>query len=224
MQGLNGSNMDRLQKARAPRVGNGLADMTQGESMAILSAGEATPREGGPSFSLRHRLFRLVWNTTWLLLASWTPPMLHGWRRFLLGMFGAKVDPTAVIYGSAQIWYPPHLEMGPHSCLGPRANCYAMARITLGPYALISQGAHLCAGSHDIEDEHFQLVAHPITIEANAWVAAEAFVGPGVTIGEGAVLGARGVAFRDLAPWTVHVGNPARQIRQRKLRLHAERK
>jgi putative colanic acid biosynthesis acetyltransferase WcaF len=198
--------------------------MTQDEVMSILSARDVMPREGGPSFSLSHRVFRLLWNTTWLLLASWTPPMLHAWRRNLLRLFGAKIDPTAVIYGSARIWFPPNLEMGPHACLGPRVNCYAMAKIRLEQYALVSQGAHLCAGSHDIDDAHFQLIARSITIGANAWIAAEAFVGPGVTVGEGAVLGARGVAFRDLPPWTVYVGNPARQIRRRNNRLHVKGK
>lgn len=80
----------------------------------------------------------------------------------------------------------------------------------------MSQGVHLCAGTHDIDDENFQLYAEPITVAAHAWLAAEAFVGPGVTVGEGAVLGARGVAFTDLLPWTVYVGNPARELRKRR--------
>jgi putative colanic acid biosynthesis acetyltransferase WcaF len=66
------------------------------------------------------------------------------------------------------------------------------------------------------------LIARPIKIEANAWIAAEAFVGPGVTVGEGAVLGARAVTFRDLASWTVYVGNPAREIRRRAIRRDRE--
>jgi len=88
-------------------------------------------------------------------------------------------------------------------------NCYCMAPIKLRRYALASQGAYLCAGSHDIHGGDFVLVTKPITLEERAWVAAEAFVGPGVTVGEGAVLGARAVAFRDLEPWTAYVGNPA---------------
>jgi putative colanic acid biosynthesis acetyltransferase WcaF len=105
--------------------------------------------------------------------------------------------------------------MGAHSFLGPRVNCYSMAKITIGDYALVSQGAHLCTGTHDIDSPAFQLYARPITIAAKAWVAAEAFVGPGVTVGEGAVLGARGVAFNDLEPWTVYAGNPAHELRKR---------
>lgn len=186
--------------------------------MSILDAKRSHPLDGGPSFSLGHRATRALWTVTWLLLASWTPPALHRWRRLLLLLFGAKVAPTAAIYGSARIWYPANFEAGDYVRVGPRANVYSMAKIALGDYVTISQGAHLCAGSHDIEDAHFQLIAKPITIGARAWVAAEAFVGPGVTIGDGAVLGARGCTFRDLEPWTVYAGNPACPIKARRYR------
>src|SRR3982750_212037 len=93
-----------------------------------------------------------------------------------------------------------------------------MAPISLGRAALVSQGAHLCAGTHDISSATFQLTARPIVIGAQAWIAAEAFVGPGVEVGEGAVLGARGVAFRSLDPWMVYGGNPAKAIKRRVLR------
>jgi putative colanic acid biosynthesis acetyltransferase WcaF len=153
---------------------------------------------------------------SWLVLAAWTPPFLHPWRRLLLRAFGARIAPTARIHASVRVWYPANLEMGDQACLGPGVNCYSMARVTLGPYALASQGAHLCAGTHDIDDPNFQLVAAPIRVEAKAWIASEAFVGPGVKVGEGAVLGARAVAFGNLEPWTVYVGNPARETRKRK--------
>jgi putative colanic acid biosynthesis acetyltransferase WcaF len=102
-----------------------------------------------------------------------------------------------------------------NTLIGPGVTCYSMAPIRICAHAIVSQGAHLCAGTHDIDDPHFQLVARPIKIGPNAWVAAEAFVGPGVIVEEGAVLGARGVAFKDLSAWSVHAGNPARFIRQR---------
>ncbi|OWK29104.1 putative colanic acid biosynthesis acetyltransferase [Sphingomonas mucosissima] len=175
--------------------------------------------EGGPSFALSNRLYRLVWGVTWLLLARWTPPQLRGWRRLLLRLFGARVARTANVYGSVRVWSPANLVIGDHAAIGPGALLYSMGRITIGPHAIISQRAHLCAGTHDIEDAAFQLHARPITIGARAWVAAEAFVGPGVSLGEGAVLGARGCAMRDLAPWTVYGGNPAAILRERRIRF-----
>jgi len=186
--------------------------------MSILDAHHAKPLEGGPSFSLGHRLFRAAWNITWLCLAAWTPPPLHRWRSFLLRCFGAQVHPSVRVYGSARIWYPPHLRMDAHACLGPGVQCYCMAPIAIGERAIVSQRAHLCAGSHDIGDPAFQLIARPIAIGARAWIAAEAFVGPGVTVGPGAVVGARAVLFRDAQPFGVYVGNPAEWRKQRVLR------
>lgn len=183
--------------------------------MSLLDARKTNPREGGPSFSFRHRLLRFAWGIVWGLLGRWSPVSFHGWRRFLLRSFGAKIDRTAKVYPSVRVWYPPNLVMGAHACLAGGVNCYCMDRIELGNYALVSQGAHLCGGGHDIDTEEFQLFAKPILIGNNAWIAAEAFVGPGVTVGDAAVLGARGVAFKDLQPMNVYAGNPAKILRTR---------
>lgn len=180
---------------------------------------KVSPKEGGATFPLRNRLLRALWRVSWWALASWTPPMLHPWRRFLLRLFGASVAGNCDVHGSATVWFPGHLRMAERSLLGPRVNCYNVAPVTLGAWAIVSQDAHLCAASHDIDDPGFPLIAAPIVIGANAWIAAEAFVGPGVKVGEGAVLGARAVAARDLEGWTVYVGNPASAKRAR--RLHA---
>jgi putative colanic acid biosynthesis acetyltransferase WcaF len=99
--------------------------------------------------------------------------------------------------------------------LGPEVNCYNVANVTLAEFAIVSQRAHLCTASHNIDDEQFNLTIAPIIMEKNSWVAAESFVGPGVTIGEGAVLAARAVAVRDLEAWTVYAGNPAKSKRKR---------
>jgi putative colanic acid biosynthesis acetyltransferase WcaF len=183
--------------------------------MTLLNARESKPLEGGASFSLRHRVFRAAWGVAWALLAAWTPAPLHRWRVLLLNLAGAKVHPTAHVYGSAHIWYPPHLRMAPYSCLGPKVNCYNMAPIRLGDKAIVSQGAHLCAGTHDIDDPDHQLVTKPITIGDGAWIAAEAFIGPGVTIGAQAVVGARAVLTKDAEPYGVYIGNPAKWLRDR---------
>lgn len=181
----------------------------------LLDASHSRPRDGGASFSFRMRLARLLFAIVWLLLARWTPPFMRGWRRLLLNAFGARLAPGAIVYGSVTIWYPPFLVMDRLATLGPRVRCYNQAPITLGAFAVVSQDASLCAGTHDYNDPDFQLVTRPITIGANSWVAAEAFVGPGVTIGEGAVLGARGVATKDLEPNMIYAGNPARPIKPR---------
>ncbi len=107
-------------------------------------------------------------------------------------------------------------EMGDHASMGWAVNCYCQGKVILEDYANVSQYAHLVTGTHEIDNPSFQLITKPIRICRHAWVASDAFVGPGVTVGEGAVLGARAVAFNSLEPWTVYVGNPARPLRKRK--------
>jgi putative colanic acid biosynthesis acetyltransferase WcaF len=153
---------------------------------------------------------------TWSVINLLFPLPFHGLRRTILVLFGARLHATAKVYPSAMVWYPRNLVMDEFTCLGPDVNCYCMAPITIEAYALVSQGAHLCAGAHDIDDPNLQLVVRPITLARNSWVAAEAFMGPGSELGEGAVLGARAVLFGRLEPWTVAIGNPARVIRHRR--------
>lgn len=176
---------------------------------APIEKPKVSPIEGGATFPLDNRLRRALWRMTWCLLASWTPSMLNPWRRFLLRLFGASVADNCNVHGSVTVWLPGNLHMAECSSLGPRVNCYNVAPIALGARAIVSQDAHLCAASHNVDDPEFPLVATPITIGADAWIAAEAFVGPGVEVGEGAVLAARAVAVRDLEGWTVYAGNPA---------------
>lgn len=181
----------------------------------ILAGPDTGIAVGAPSFALRHRLFRAVWLVSWTLLAAWTPPPMHSWRRLVLVAFGAAMHPTAKVYGSARVWYPPNLRMEARAVLGPRSICYCVAPVALGEGAIVSQGAHLCGATHAVDEPGFQLVAKPIVIGKAAWIAAEAFVGPGVTAKDGSVLGARGVAFSDLEPRTIYAGNPARPLRAR---------
>jgi putative colanic acid biosynthesis acetyltransferase WcaF len=184
--------------------------------MSILEAKTTNPQEGGASFSLRNRAIRLIWSITWLLLARWTPGVFNPWRLLLLRLFGARIAPGAAIAGSARVWLPSNLALKRYCTVGPQVDCYNMAPLTIGEYTIISQGAVLCGGSHDIHDKDFQLLARPITIGDRVWVASQAFVGPGVVIGDGAVLGARACAFHALEPWTVYVGNPAVKTKARR--------
>jgi len=185
--------------------------------MTVLDARANRPLEGGPSFSLGNRLFRVAWGVAWFVLARWTPPPLHGWRRLILRMFGARVSGTARVHASVRIWHPGNLELGDDVLVGPGTQLYNQGRITIGARTVVSQGAHLCASTHAVDDPHFQLLLRPIVIGRQCWIAAEAFVGPGVTIGDGAVLGARGALFEDAEPFGVYRGNPAAKLRQRRL-------
>jgi putative colanic acid biosynthesis acetyltransferase WcaF len=168
--------------------------------------------------SLGNKMGRGIWGVVWLLLFRPSPRPFHGWRRFLLRCFGARIGPGAMPYPSAIIWAPWNLVMGAHSTLGDGVDCYSVATVEIGDHASVSQRAYLCAASRDLDDPDHPLMTAPIVISAHGWVAAEAYVGPGVTIAVGGVVAARAVAVRDVPEWAVVAGNPARVIRQRKRR------
>lgn len=169
----------------------------------------------GPSFSLKNRIARAVWGIACAVLFRPSPRPFHAWRNFVLRIFGAKIGRGCHIYPKVRIWAPWNLVCAEEVGIGDGATLYSQAPITLGRRVVISQGAHLCTGSHDYESEGFELFAKPITVGDHAWLAAECFVHPGVSIGEGAVVGARSVVTRDVPAWMVCAGNPCKPIKAR---------
>lgn len=168
-----------------------------------------------PSFSLKNRLIRLLWNFSYLLLFRFSPRPFHGWRALVLKMFGAKVGKRVHIYPGVKIWAPWNLELGDECGVANGVILYSQDKIYLGYRTVISQGTHICTGSHDYTKEGQPLITAPIRVHDRAWVAAEAFVHPGVTIGEGSVIGARSVVTRDMPEWMVCSGNPCIPIKKR---------
>ncbi len=167
---------------------------------------------------LKNRIARVAWQTVWILLFRPSPVTLHGWRRFLLRLFGARIGQGAHVYSSCKIWGPWHLTMRDYSCLAPYVDCYCVAPVTIGAHSTVSQYSYLCTASHDFENPSMPLVTSRITIEDQAWVCVDVFIGPGVTVGEGAVVGARASVFSDVEPWTIVGGNPAKAIKKRDLK------
>lgn len=165
-----------------------------------------------PMQSTRSRVRRLIWQAAWVLLCRWTPAPLHRWRCTVLRLFGARLGRDNLIYPSARIWAPWLLETGDVVTLGRAVEAYNVGGVRIGHRAIVSEGALLCGATHDYQDPEFRLVPRPIEIGACAWICARAVVLPGVRCGEGAVLGAAGVASRDLEAWGVYAGNPARRV------------
>ena len=170
------------------------------------------------TISKRNKLARLAWNTVWWLLFRTTPRWcLNSWRIFLLKIFGAKIGVGSKVSPSCFVWAPWNLEMGDYSALGDGVDCYSMDRISIGSKVAVSQRTFLCTGTHDISSLLRPLVTKPINIGDHAWVCAEAFIAPGVTIGKGAVIGARSVVTKDVSEWIVVAGNPAAFVKNRTL-------
>lgn len=168
------------------------------------------------SLGVKHQLVRLLWGLTWTIFASWLPrSFCSGWKRFLLRLFGAKVHSTAHVYSSVRVYYPANLTMKEYSCLADGVLCYNVAPVCIGAHSTVSQEAYLCTAGHDITDPNNRLVTAPIFIEDQVWVGARAYIGMGVIIGQGVVVGATASVYKDVAPWTVVGGNPAKFIKER---------
>jgi putative colanic acid biosynthesis acetyltransferase WcaF len=157
---------------------------------------------------------RVLWGVVQPLF-RFSPRPCFVWRNFLLRCFGARIGRDVHIYRTVTVVIPWHLEVGDYAAIGDHAFVYNLGQIRIGERATISHRTHLCAGTHDYRRADFPLIKAPIEIGAQAWVCAEAFVGPGVTLGEGAIVGACAVAVKDVPPWTIVGGNPAKVLKQR---------
>jgi putative colanic acid biosynthesis acetyltransferase WcaF len=158
---------------------------------------------------------RILWNLVRRTVFRWGLPRAFGWRRWLLRRFGAKVGDTAFVRKSAWIWHPWLFEIGEHSTLADGVVIYNLGRVSIGDHTVLSQDVYVCAGTHDYTKPDLPLLKPPIRIGDGVWIAAQAFVGPGVTIGDNSVVGARSVVMKDVPPGVVVAGNPARVIKQR---------
>ena len=172
--------------------------------------------------STKSKVARAVWNVVWLFLFRPTPQrgfaLFARWRIFLLRLFGAKIAPCSGVMSSAQVWQPWKLKMGSYVAVSESVVVYNIDEITIGESATISRDVFLCGASHDITSPIMELVHAPITIGPQAWIGARAIVLPGVTVGEGAVVAAGAVVTKDVPPWTVVAGNPAREVKKRVLK------
>jgi putative colanic acid biosynthesis acetyltransferase WcaF len=166
-------------------------------------------------FSAKEKFARLLWAIAQATLFRLSFHNFYGWRRFVLRIFGATVHSTVHVRRTVRIECPWNVTIGRNSSLGDFVIVYALGRITIGERVSISQYAHLCAGTHDYTRPDMPLLRLPITVQNEVWIAADAFVGPNVTIHEGAILGARASAYRDLEPWTIYGGNPAQSMGRR---------
>jgi len=169
----------------------------------------------GSPFSLRMRILVGLW---WLVegtLFRMSLHSMHGWRRALLRLFGAKMSPGASVHASATVWFPGNLVMGRHSGIGFNAVVYNLDTVTIGDYVSIAHRVHLNTGSHDYGDPGFRLITKPISIGSGAFVGTDTYVGPGVTIGEMTVIGARSVVTKDMPSEMVCYGHPCRPMKRR---------
>lgn len=180
--------------------------MTEPKGLAIAE------NRAGSKYSKKALAGRVLWGVAWALLFRPSPRLLYGWRAFLLRVFGAEIGEHVHIYPTVKITQPWALKIGAFTGIGDGVILYNLGPMTIERDVTISQRAHLCGGTHDFRDRKMPLIKATLRIGRGAWICTEAFVGPGVTVGAEAVVGARAVVVKDVAPRAIVGGNPAKVL------------
>ena len=167
------------------------------------------------NWSLKIKLARVLWWPFGLFFLKGTGRILSPLRIFLLRLFGAKIPGKTLVMDGVKVWFPWNLTLMPFSAVGRCVEIYNFSPIVIGEQSTISQYSFLCSASHDYTKSDMPLIHNPIEIKDQVWVAANCFVGPGVTIGQGCVVGACSVVTKDIRPWTVACGNPCIDVKKR---------
>ena len=167
-------------------------------------------------WTLGHKLRRATWMLVWGLFGRIGPRALSPMRVFLLRLFGARIGQRVLICAGVKVLMPWNLHIGDYTAIAEGVDIYNYGEVHIGRNACVSQGVWLCTGSHDYNMPDFPLIWDDIRVGDRVWIAAQTFVAPGVTIGDGAVVGARSVVTRDLEAWSVFAGNPCVLIKPRR--------
>lgn len=168
-----------------------------------------------PGFRGRPAWFVQLWWIVEALFFHGSPQVFYGWRRFLLRIFGARVGRGVLLRPSVRVTYPWKVTLEDWCWIGDEVTLYSLGEIFIGESSVVSQQSYLCTGGHDYTSPTFDLFAKAIRIEPESWVAAQVFVGPGVTVGKGAVVGACSVVLKNVPAGMVCAGNPLRVLRPR---------
>jgi putative colanic acid biosynthesis acetyltransferase WcaF len=170
----------------------------------------------------RSKLVEILWLALdFALVRSQIPGSAH--RRFILRAFGARIGARVVIKPGVHIKFPWRLEIGDDSWLGEDVWIDNLALVQIGANCCVSQGVYISTGNHNWSEPNFDLILKNVRVEDSAWLAARSVVGPGVIVGQGAVLCLGSVATSDLVPWMIYKGVPAGPTKQRHMKRISSR-
>lgn len=166
-------------------------------------------------FRGRSAVIVILWWMVQYTLFSWSPQPFFGWRAFLLKLFGAKIGKNVRIRPTVKITYPWKIKIGDNCWIGDNCDLYSLGEIEIGNNVALAHKVYLCTGNHNYTKETFDIYAEPIKIEDEVWITNDVFVGCGVTIKRGCVIGARSTVLQDMPEGMVCYGYPAKPIKKR---------
>ncbi|MEH2048739.1 WcaF family extracellular polysaccharide biosynthesis acetyltransferase [Nostoc sp.] len=150
-----------------------------------------------------------------LVESYWLP--FSAFKLWILRNFGAKIGQGVRIKPGVRVKFPWRLNIGDFVWIGEDTWIDNLASVTIESHVCLSQGVYLCTGNHDWNHPDFKLISAPIHIQESSWIAAKSVIGPGVTVGRGAIMTLGSVTGSSLEPMTIYAGNPAQPIKQRKV-------
>jgi putative colanic acid biosynthesis acetyltransferase WcaF len=148
-----------------------------------------------------------------VFLPPW--PLPSALKRSVLRCFGAQIGKGVVIKPRVNIHLPWKLSVGDHAWIGEEVFILNLEPVKIGSQCCVSQRVFLCTGNHDYRQPTMPYRNSPVTVEDGAWIGAQCFVAPGVTIGTEAVITAGSIVTRDQTPYMVCAGNPCLSVRKR---------
>jgi putative colanic acid biosynthesis acetyltransferase WcaF len=169
-------------------------------------------------WDMRARVLMLLWEFCWTLCCYWTPKPLNSWRLFWLRLFGARIEGAPFVHQRSRIEVPWNVILAHRSTIGDKATLYSLGVIELKARAIVAQEAYLCSATHDFSDPALPLVTAKITAGEDVFIGARAFIMPGVTIGNGALIGACSVVTKDVPAQMICAGNPCKPIKSRQIK------
>jgi putative colanic acid biosynthesis acetyltransferase WcaF len=159
--------------------------------------------------------YRVVWNFMWFFV-RFLPKFCSPVRIFVLRCFGARIGMQCLVLPRVKILLPYNLEVGDYVAIGAGVDVYNFAKVHISSMTVVSQDTFLCTGSHDYSLSNMPLICREICIGSECWIASGVFVGPGVSIADGIVVGVRSVVLKNLdEKWSVFGGFPAKRIKAR---------
>jgi len=150
----------------------------------------------------------------WLHLIGCVP--CHCFRRFLYRLAGIKIGKGSVIHTKARFYDPRNIIIDKDTIVGEGAVLDGRARLIIGSHVDIASEVMIYNSQHDIENENFTAVDKPVVIEDYVFIGPRAIILPGVTIGKGAIVAAGAVVTKDVPPYAIVGGVPAKIIGERK--------
>jgi len=163
----------------------------------------------------RSKLWVIAWYLVKIAFISNALPWSNRFKASILKLFGASVGNGLLLKPKVNVHLPWKLAIGDYTWIGEDVMIINFAEVQIGSHCCISQRAFLCTGNHDFRDPSMPFRNAPITIKDGAWVGAQSFVAPGVTIGTDCVITAGSVVLEDMPDNMICSGNPCRPIKPR---------